>query len=104
VTIDDFLVMGVMEKGRMRVRRALIRDKGHARMYRDFSLRVRSGSPCSYPDRDLLASTLVYLAVVEAASKGGGKLSISSPTFEPCNEPVNGSCTAEDAEARRENE
>lgn len=79
VTIDDFLVMRVMEKGNSRVKRSLIRDKGHGRMYRDFSRCVRNGSPPFYPDRDLLVSSLIYLTVVEAARNGGGTISLTSP-------------------------
>jgi predicted dehydrogenase len=75
VTIDDFLVMTVQEGGKKRVRRSIIRDKGHARMYRDFSRRVRDGSNPSYPHRDLLVSSMIYLSVVEGVAKGGGTVS-----------------------------
>jgi hypothetical protein len=64
----------VKEGGGCRVWRPLIRDKGHARMYRDFSRRVRSGALHFYPDRDLLVSSLIYLAVVEGARMGGGRI------------------------------
>ncbi|AJY71795.1 hypothetical protein RW64_20755 [Geobacter sulfurreducens] len=76
VTIDDFVVMRVMEKGNISVKHSLIRDKGHARMYRDFLRRARSGTAPSYPDHDLLISTQIYLAVVEAARNGGGTVSL----------------------------
>ena len=77
VSIDDFLVMTVQEGGDRRVRRSIIRDKGHARMYGDFSRRVQNGAHHSYPDRDLFVSSKIYLAVVKCVQEGGGTAPLS---------------------------
>lgn len=76
VVIDDFLTMRCMERDRTRVYHSLIRDKGHARMYRNFSHCLRAGNKPSYSDRDLLVSSLTYLAVAEAALNGEGTITI----------------------------
>ncbi|MBN2469059.1 MAG: Gfo/Idh/MocA family oxidoreductase [Deltaproteobacteria bacterium] len=78
VAINDFLVMTTQEGGRQRVHRSVIRDKGHTRMYRDFSRRVQTGAHHSYPDQDLLVSSTIYLAVVKCVKEGLRSVSLKN--------------------------
>jgi predicted dehydrogenase len=70
VTIDDFLRVRVEDGARQSVRRRLIRDKGHGRMYARFIDNVRQGRAPEYPDDELLATSLPYL-LASAALKTG---------------------------------
>lgn len=67
VTIDDFITMSIQREGSTKVYRRLIRDKGHATMYREFMQTVSfSGGPV-YPDKHLKWATCMYLAAKDAA-------------------------------------
>lgn len=70
VSIDDFLRMRVQAGGRQSVRHALIRDKGHHRMYARFVKNVRNGLGVDYPDGDLTATSTQYLLASEALMAG----------------------------------
>ena len=70
VTIDDFLRFRVQEGARQSIRRRLIRDKGHDRMYARFIENVRQGRAVEYSDDDLMATSAQYLLASEALQAG----------------------------------
>ncbi len=70
VTIDDFLRLRVEDGARQSVRRRLIRDKGHDRMYARFIENVRTGRPADYPGDDLMLTSAQYLLASESAQAG----------------------------------
>jgi len=63
ITIDDFLLMGVLKNGKKRIFRRILRDKGHVRMYRDFLSKIDFNRGPTYPNRDLEISTTLYLSL-----------------------------------------
>lgn len=65
VNIDDYMRLHIWERGRDTVRYALIRDKGHKKMYQDFRSRIQKGIPHAYTIKDLVLSTELYLHCVE---------------------------------------
>ncbi len=65
VRIDDYLRMRIWEKGAVKTLRKLRRDKGHKRMYAAFKNALENGEPSAYSAKDLLYSTLTYIAFVE---------------------------------------
>ena len=70
VTIDDFLRMQVQVGARQSVKRAIIRDKGHDRMYARFIENVRDGRGVDYPHDDLLLTSTQFLLASEALTAG----------------------------------
>jgi len=70
VTIDDYLRLRVQSGARQSVRRKLIRDKGHGRMYARFVENVRNGRDVDYPNADLTATSTQYLLASEALMAG----------------------------------
>lgn len=70
IVIDDFLRMRVMSGPRESVRRNLVRDKGHRRMYARFMRNIEAGQAPEYPAPDLTATTMQYLRASEAFASG----------------------------------
>jgi hypothetical protein len=70
LTIDDFLRLQVQVGARRWVRRTIIRDKGHDRMYARFVENVRDGRAMEYSHDDLLATSAQYLLASEALLAG----------------------------------
>jgi predicted dehydrogenase len=70
VVIEDFIKMRVLKGGRQQVWRKLRREKGHARMCRDFETRCRTGEPAGYPQWDLETSSRIYLSLTESLTSG----------------------------------
>jgi len=66
IVIDDFLRMRVMSGPRESIRRGLVRDKGHRRMYARFMRNIETEQGPEYPGRDLVATTTEYLRASEA--------------------------------------
>ncbi|MDY6851602.1 MAG: Gfo/Idh/MocA family oxidoreductase [Thermodesulfobacteriota bacterium] len=78
IQIDDFTKMSIQEGGRRKIRRTMVRDKGHLRMYRHFMENVRQGGKPEYPDSDLYVSSLLYISISEAAVRGKKTVDIES--------------------------
>jgi predicted dehydrogenase len=70
LVIDDFLGMKVQERGRQRVHRTVVRDKGHLAMYREFIRNAEEGGGAVYSDADLRRSAVLYLTARDAALQG----------------------------------
>ena len=70
VTIDDFLRLRVEDGARQSIRRRLIRDKGHDRMYARFIENVRAGRAAEYPGDDLMADVDAISAGERSARAG----------------------------------
>ena len=71
ITIDDFLLMRVLQNGKKRIFRRILRDKGHVRMYKDFLSRIDFNIGPTYPNRDLEISTTLYLSLSRLLLSGG---------------------------------
>ncbi len=76
--LDDFRRLVVESDGRTRRRRRLRRDKGHAAMYRDLSVRWRTGAPPAYPPEDLLPVCRVTATAADLMRSCGGFRAIES--------------------------
>lgn len=70
ITIDDFLRMRVDSGASQSVRRQLVRDKGHKRMYARFMQNVEKNRATEYPSKDLAATTTQYLRASHALGAG----------------------------------
>jgi predicted dehydrogenase len=70
VRINDFVELTVTDAAGERVTRTRIRDKGHARMYREFERAVLTDGRPQYPVQDLLVSTLLYTTVTDMLRRG----------------------------------
>ncbi len=80
VCIDDFVRLVVADESGTRVIRSRVRDKGHARMYREFERAVLTGAQSQYPVRDLLISTLLYTTATDMLRRGQRHRSVLSET------------------------
>ncbi len=78
VRIDDLWRMSALRSGRDSRRRALWRDKGHARMYRDVLGQFGRGEPATYPARDLAVVGSVQIAAAELARSGKATLEVTA--------------------------
>jgi predicted dehydrogenase len=63
ISIDDFLKMRVQKDGRHRIYRRILRDKGHAKMYKELIEKINQNRSPSYPNKDLEISTTLYLSL-----------------------------------------
>jgi len=65
IFVDDFLKMVLDEGGRRKVRRKILRDKGHDQMYKRFQWAVLNKQSDLYSREDLALSSLIYLKATE---------------------------------------
>ena len=70
IRIDDLNKMEIQKRGYRKIYRSVIRDKGHARMYREFRFNCKVGEEPKYPLRDLYISSKLYLDITDAALNG----------------------------------
>jgi predicted dehydrogenase len=94
VRIDDFVRLAVADESGERVTRTRIRDKGHARMYREFEHAVLTGGRPQYPARDLLTSTLLYTTASDMLRRGHPHRSLPAVTANEGARAGGISCTA----------
>lgn len=66
IQIHDFLRTEIQIGGRRNVRRSVFRDKGHARMYRQFLQDAEEEKGPRYPNLDLEISSGIYLSLLDA--------------------------------------
>jgi predicted dehydrogenase len=78
IFIDDFKRMTVLDRGRTRVQRAWVRDRGHTTMYREFEDAVLASGRPQYSSRDLLR-TMTLTEQIRALLVSGERQRVLAP-------------------------
>ncbi|MEW5802938.1 MAG: hypothetical protein AB1847_12635 [bacterium] len=97
IAIHDFMHMHIRQAGKQWIRRKMIRDKGHKRMYRDFINRCEKNQNPGYPNDDLFISTILYLTMKDVLVRKEKYFEFDRLTFESIreNEKVSGTLKGE---------